>query len=96
MAFEDDQPRTPPQMRKLMALFHQLDVNDADDQRIIIAHILGTPKESRKKLTKTAAGRVIDEIESWFLTPEYGAENRILDILNTAALQQATEQEPDE
>jgi hypothetical protein len=81
-----DEPITKPQSRKLHALFHQLDVNDRNDRLIITTHILGYHITSSAQLTKNEANRLIDTIESWFLTAEYNAEDRVNDILNQAAI----------
>lgn len=90
-----DQPRTDAQFRKLMALLHQLDINEVDDQYIVIAYILGYQIETRKNITKNEANKLIDTIDSWIFDTAYPVENRILEILNEDALRQAAEPEQD-
>jgi hypothetical protein len=90
-----DQPATTPQNRKMHLLFRQLDLTDRDDRLTITTHILGYPITTSAGLTRDEARKLIDTLEIWQINnDEYPVADRVNDILNTAALQQA-QQEPE-
>ena len=89
-------PATKPQIRKFMALCNQLDLTNPDDRHTITDHILNYHVAHASDLTKTEANRLIDTLENWTTDTEYPAQDRINDILNTAALRAEAEQDNDD
>jgi hypothetical protein len=91
---EPDEPITKPQNAKLHALFRELGIVDQTDRHTIRDHILGyTPNTG---LTRAEARLLIDTTETWAIDTNYPYQDRINDILNTAALQQAEQDEAEQ
>jgi len=88
-----DPPATAPQNRRMHAIFRQLDLTDRNDRLTVTSHILGYPLTTSAGLTRNEATQLLDQLETWQIHNE--ADERINDILNTAALAEAQQDEQD-
>jgi len=97
-----DTPASPAQNRKMWALLREIGL-DKDEQRddclTIISHILGYTATHRTGATTTEINTIITTIKRWQDDPydddgnPYPIDDRINDILNQAAINQATQEE---
>ena len=90
-----DPPITKPQLTKLHTILTYLDIHNRDDYLTLCEAIIGYTVETTKNLTKNEANKLLDTLENWQKDTEYPIGDRINDILNTAALEQAAENEPE-
>lgn len=81
---QTDEPPTPAMNRKMHALFRDANLTDRDDRLTVTGHILGMELDTSTGLTKTEAGKLIDQLEQWAQAGELG--DRCNDVLNAAAL----------
>src|SRR6516162_4590791 len=88
-----DPPATAPQNRRMHAIFRQLGLTDRTDRLTVTSHILGYPLTTSAGLTRNEATQLLDQLETWQIHNE--ADERINDILNTAALAEAQQDEQD-
>jgi hypothetical protein len=89
-------PARPAQNRKMHAQFRELAVTDRDERLTITSEILGYTVDTSATLTITEASKLIDTLDDWYHNADYPVAERINDILNTAALREANEEEQDE
>ena len=75
------------------AIFRQLGLTDRTDRLTVTSHILGYPLTTSAGLTRNEATQLLDQLETWQIHNE--ADERINDILNTAALAEAQQDEQD-
>lgn len=66
------EPLTDKQMRKMQALFRELDVTSRGPRLEYCATVVGRKLASSKELTQDDAGRVIDALEAWKANPPGG------------------------
>jgi hypothetical protein len=85
-------PARPAQNRMMHALFRELDLTDRNDRLIITSHILGYHIDTSSGLTVPEASQIISNLELWQADTDYPVENRILDVLNNAAIAEAEEE----
>jgi hypothetical protein len=90
-----DPPATTPQNRRMHAIFRQLGLTDRNDRLTVTSHILGYDLKTSAGLTRNEARRLLDELEGWQLDCDYPVADRINDILNQAAINQAAQDEQD-
>jgi hypothetical protein len=94
---DPDPPATTPQNRRMHAIFRQLGLTDRNDRLTVTSHILGYDLTTSAGLTRNEAQRLLDQLESWQIhDAEYPVQDRIREVLNTAALAEAAEDEQDE
>ena len=91
---EPDPPITKPQLTKLHTTLNHLDIHNRDDYLTLCQHIIGYTVETTKNLTKNEANTLLDTLENWQRDTDHPIADRINDILNTAALKQAAQEEP--
>lgn len=94
----DDEPRldpdgraTPPQNRKMHALFRDASIDDREERLIVTSHILGFKVDTSGGLTVAEASKLIDTLDQWLQGQNLpydtnSVEAAVREILNTAAL----------
>jgi len=93
-ATEPDPPITKPQLTKLHTVLNKIGITDRDDYLTLCEYILGYRVDSTKNLAKNEAHTLLDALDTWAKDEKYPIDDRINDILNTAALKQAAQEEP--
>ena len=86
---EPDPPITKPQLTKLHTTLRAIGINDRDDYHTISAAILGYAVQSTKNLTKNEAHQLIDTLDNWQTDETYPIDDRLRELLNTAAIREA-------
>jgi hypothetical protein len=90
---DPDPPITKPQLTKLHTTFTTIGITNRDDYHTISEHILGYPVATTKNLTKNEAHQLIDTLDNWTTDPDYPIGDRIREILNQAAIDEAEQLE---
>jgi hypothetical protein len=91
---EPDPPITKPQLTKLHTTLSSIGIESRENYLILCQAIIGYDVASTKNLTKNEARQLIDTLDNWATDLDYPIGDRINDILNTAALEQAAQEEP--
>jgi len=88
-----DEPATTAQNRLMHSLFRQAQLTERQDRLTVTSHILGYDLSTSRTLTKTEAGQLIDTLQNWGADDTYLIGERLAEILNQAAIDQAEEDE---
>jgi len=93
---EPDPPITKPQLTKLHTTLTNIGITDRDDYLTLCEHIIGYQVASTKNLTKNEAHQLINTLDNWQTDETYPINDRLRDLLNTAALAEAEQEDSTE